>query len=184
MNFWIGDNGSNGTIRTMLSLDPAINMPKDSHILDASPNHLHSFYPIALSHNRSDVPYVSYGKFDPLHLLADFKAIEGSLDPNNPITPIGDYTQIGTGDGGPIVVYEPPTIPPDSPTRYVSVDAGSLSNNISQYMKSREMELFSAGGTSEGTVEVSVICKQNVQMGLRRIRTVNKEPILKMANSN
>lgn len=28
-------------------------------------------------------------------------------------------------------------------------------------MKGREMQQFSEGGTSEGTVEVSVICKQN-----------------------
>jgi hypothetical protein len=41
------------------------------------------------------------------------------------------------------------------------LDAGTLLNNISQYMRGREMQQFSEGGTLEGTVEVSVICKQN-----------------------
>ena len=160
-NVWIGDNGTNGLIRTMLSVDPSVIVR--GNINDASPQNIHSLRMLALSQSPSIIPYIKYGDVGDINPLKDFKAVLSvQKDVFNSTNLLGDYDPtVSLGNPtDPGNIYQPK--PSNVNTNFNRfADAGTLLNNISQYMKGREMQQFSEGGTSEGTVEVSVICNQN-----------------------
>jgi hypothetical protein len=158
-NVWIGDNGTNGLIRTMLSVDPSVKV--NGNINDASPKNIHSLKMLALSQSPSIIPEIRYGNVGDINPLKDFKAVL-SVQKDVFNSNLGNYdlaVSLGSPESNGIIYQYKPNNVNTSFNRFA--DAGTLLNNISQYMRSREMQQFSEGGSSEGTVEVSVICKQN-----------------------
>ncbi|QDD12031.1 GLUG motif-containing protein [Candidatus Methylopumilus rimovensis] len=159
-NVWIGDNGTNGLTRTMLSVDPSVIV--NGSINDASPQNIHSLRMLALSQSPSIIPYIRYGNVGDINPLKDFKAVL-SIQKDVFTTNLGNYDAAFPGFGNPEstgTIFQLNSPVTNSNFNRI-VDAGTLLNNISQYMRGREMQQFSEGGSSEGTVEVSVICKQN-----------------------
>jgi hypothetical protein len=76
-NVWIGDNGSNGLDRIMLTQDPRVTI--QGSINDRDPNKTHSLSIIAISLNRNDIaPEIDIGNVGQINPLKTFSAITGT----------------------------------------------------------------------------------------------------------